>query len=217
MSTRQTRIREAVEHLTQADPVLARLIEAVGPFTLRTHRDRFDLLARSILSQQLSTKAARTIRERLLAELDGSRLCPQAICSLPTARLRKAGLSQRKAEYLRELAENVVSGRLPLHRLGRLPDEEVIERLVEIRGIGVWTAQMFLIFALGRLDVFPADDLGIRVAIRDLYGLEELPQRATSQRIADPWRPFRSVASWYLWRSRDGTAATKAKDAGYPV
>ncbi|MEO7403126.1 MAG: DNA-3-methyladenine glycosylase 2 family protein, partial [Burkholderiales bacterium] len=129
--------------------------------------------------------------------------------------LRAAGLSAAKASYVRDLSDAVVSGRVVLRQIARKPDEEIIEELIQVKGIGRWTAQMFLIFSLGRLDVLPVDDLGVRVAIRDLYGLVELPDNKTSERVAESWRPYASVASWYCWRSiplqRAKVATTKTK------
>lgn len=189
---------EAVEHLRAADPLLGSVIEAVGPCGLRLRRDRFDMLVRSILSQQISTAAARTIRERLRTRVGVPR--PDALLALSDEDFRGCGVSLQKAGYLRDLSLKVGSGEVPLGRLGRVSDEEVIERLTAVRGIGRWTAQMFLMFALGRPDVLPHDDLGIRNAMRRLYGLTEPPSRAEMDRIAAPWRPFASAACWYCWR-----------------
>src|SRR5207253_1744364 len=129
------------------------------------------------------------------------RISPESLGRLTPRRLRAIGVSPQKAAYLLDLAERVGSGGLRLHRLARMSDHEVIEALIQVKGIGVWTAQMFLIFSLGRLDVFPHDDLGVRVAIRNLYRLDDLPDKETSHRIAMPWRPYASVASWYCWRA----------------
>lgn len=193
----------AVPHLRERDPVLRRVIDAAGPCTLRPRRDRFEMLAGSILAQQLSTAAARTIRSRLV-ERAGGRLAAGPLLALSDEEFRLCGVSAQKAAYLRDLASRAASGSLPMNRLGRLPDEEVIERLTVVKGVGRWTAQMFLIFALGRPDVLPHDDLGIRSAIRRLYGFPELPRRDEIDRVAEPWRPYASVACWYLWRSLDG-------------
>lgn len=193
----------AMVHLRRRDRVLREVIDATGPCTLRARRDRFEMLAGSILSQQISTAAARTIRLRL-AERVGGRLAAEQLLTLSNEEFRACGVSAQKAAYLRDLAARVASGSLPMNRLGRLPDDELIERLTVVKGVGRWTAQMFLIFALGRPDVLPHDDLGVRNAIRRLYGLSEMPGREEMDRIAEPWRPYASVACWYLWRSLSG-------------
>lgn len=177
------------------------VIRRVGPFVFRAQRDRFQTLVRSILSQQISGYAARAIRARLEALVAPERLSPENLAALSVEQLRAAGVSAQKAKYLLSLATIVRDGEVKLKTIGRLADNDVIEQLVQVKGIGVWTAQMFLIFSLGRPDVFPCDDLGIRQAIRKLYGLTELPDKPTCLRIAEPWRPYASVASWYCWRS----------------
>jgi DNA-3-methyladenine glycosylase II len=196
-------IEIAVRHLRKQDPVLKSLIRAVGPFTLRTERDGFKMLVSSIISQQISGKAARSIRLRLQGRIAPQRISPEAIAALSIEELRGVGLSHQKAAYLHDLAAKVRAGDVRLQRLSRWTDEEIIEELIQVKGIGVWTAQMFLMFSLGRLDVFPHDDLGIRSAIRNLYGLADLPDKKTSHRIAAPWRPYATIASWYCWRSHE--------------
>jgi DNA-3-methyladenine glycosylase II len=195
------KIGQALEHLRRADPVMRDVIRRAGPFGLKLRRDRFHALVSSILSQQISGKAAASIRARLEEYVAPERISPESLGRLTPRQLRAIGVSPQKAAYLLDLAERVGSGGLRLHRLARMADEQVIEALIQVKGIGVWTAQMFLIFSLGRLDVFPHEDLGVRVAIRNLYGLEDLPDKQTSYRIAMPWRPYASVASWYCWRS----------------
>ena len=217
MPYRSHDVAAAVKHLSKADPVLKHLIRRVGPFTLKTHRDRFDLLVRSILSQQISMKAARAIRLRLADRVSPAGITPESIAKLSDTALREVGLSGQKVSYLRDLSEHTLSGRLQLHRLGRLDDEAVIEQLVAVRGIGRWTAQMFLMFALGRLDVFPHDDLGLRSSLKQLYGLSDLPDKKTSHALAEPWSPYRSIATWYCWRLGD-LKSDPAQDASvYPV
>lgn len=201
MSTRHETVERALEHLKSVDPVIGTVINQVGPFRLRLQRARFRSLARAIIAQQISTSAARSITARLCAALRPGQLTAKAVAAMPFEDLRSCGLSPQKAGYLHDLAARVTDGSVPLSRMGRWTDEQIIECLTQVRGIGVWTAQMFLIFSMGRLDVFPPDDLGIRTAIRNLYGLEALPDRATSLQIAEPWRPYSSVASWYCWRS----------------
>jgi len=177
------------------------LIRKAGPYTLKRRRDRFYSLVSSIISQQISGRAARAIRERLLDHVAPEKLSPENLGRLTPEVLRRLGISPQKALYLLDLADRVATGELRLDRIGRLTDEQVIAELIRIKGIGVWTAQMFLMFSLGRLDVFPHDDLGVRTAIRNLYGLDELPDKKISHEIAEPWRPYASIASWYCWRS----------------
>ncbi len=195
------KISKALRHLRTGDPVIREVIRRAGPFRLRLHRDRFQALVYSILSQQISGKAAASIRGRLIEHVKPGGITPQTLNQMTPESLRALGISNQKATYLLGLAGRVGSGELRLDGIGRYSDERVIEELVKVKGIGVWTAQMFLIFSLGRLDVFPHDDLGVRVAIRNLYGLDDLPDKHLSHRIATPWRPYASVATWYCWRS----------------
>jgi DNA-3-methyladenine glycosylase II len=206
---KQADIQKARRHLRAADPVMKAVIDDVGPFTLRLERDRFHMLVRSIISQQISTSAARSIRRRL------QELAPDmkaaTIAQFTVDQLRSVGLSPQKASYIADLAHKVNDGTVELRQIGRLSDERVVEQLTLVRGIGRWTAQMFLIFSLGRLDVFPHDDLGVRTAIRNHYGLDDLPDKQAAIAIATPWRPYASVASWYCWRSLDRNSKPVAK------
>jgi len=186
--------------------VLRRLIDQGGPIDPRDDRrrsrpDSFEAIARAIVGQQLSTKAARSIWDRVLSALDGRATIAAEIRAVDPAVLRAAGLSQAKVAYLRDLAERVESGRLDLGRLQELADEDVIAELIGIKGVGRWTAEMFLIFHLGRPDVISTGDLGIRRAVQVAYGLDELPGPSELERIAEPWRPHRTLACLYLWRS----------------
>lgn len=209
-------IRRARRHLRAADPVMKRMIDAVGPFTLRLHRDRFGLLVRSIISQQISTSAARSIRGRLQELAGPNGLTATNLVRFTGDQLRSAGLSPQKTAYVTDLSRRVNDGTVNLRQIGRLADERVIEQLTRVKGIGRWTAQMFLIFSLGRPDVFPHDDLGVRTAIRDQYGLDDLPNKETSLSIAEPWRPYTSVASWYCWRTLDLERNKETVAKGYP-
>jgi DNA-3-methyladenine glycosylase II len=191
----------ATRHLRRSDPVMRSLISQVGPFQLKLERNRFWMLVRSIISQQLSTSAARTIRGRIEVLHGPGKITAERFRELSAKELRGAGLSGQKAAYVADLTDAALTGRIDLRQIARKSDEEVIEELVQVKGIGRWTAQMFLIFSLGRLDVFPHDDLGVRAAIRNLYGLTELPDKEQSHQIAARWRPYASVASWYCWRS----------------
>lgn len=180
------------------------LIPTCPPLTTLTLKtNRFGSLADSILSQQISIHAARSVRRRLDELAGPGDVTAETITRLTNDELRGAGISRPKIAYLKDLSERVCSGEVRLDQLGRLKDENVIAELTRVKGIGVWTAQMFLIFSLGRLDVLPYDDFGVRTAIKRLYDLDELPDKATALEIAAPWRPWATVASWYCWRSHE--------------
>ena len=193
--------------LARSDPVLAGLIERLGRLSFETRRrgrpraDSYGTLLRSVVGQQLSAKAAATIYDRVLALFDGATPSPGQLLAVDVAALRATGLSGRKVEYVRDLAAHALSGELELDRLGELPDEEVIAEITAVRGFGVWSAQMFLMFHLERPDVLPTGDLGIRRAVQVEYGLAELPDADELTRIAEPWRPQRTLACIYLWES----------------
>ena len=203
--TRRERLKLAVQHLRRADPVMRRVIDHVGPCTLKCERDRFWMLVRSIISQQISTAAARTVRDRvvsLVEDCSGSkRVTPESLLAHSVDELRLAGCSQRKAEYMLDLAKKVDNGEVALAKIGRLSNEDVIKALVQVRGIGRWTAEMFLMFSLGRLDVFPVDDLGVRNAMLKLYELETPVSHDDFRGIAEKWQPYASIGSWFCWRS----------------
>ena len=186
---------------------MADVISRVGPIEMLLRRGRFLTLVRSIIGQQISTSAARSINERIRRAVRPRWVTPESLGELSDGDLRGLGVSPQKIGYLRDLSDAVLSRRVRLVSLHRLDDEAVIEELVQVRGIGRWTAQMFLMFSLGRLDVFPHDDFGLRSAIHRLYELDDLPDRVTSHSIAKPWRPYATVASWYCWRSIDSPAA----------
>ncbi len=199
-------MRKAIEHLRLADPVLGRLIAQVGPYRIRYLPADFETLAKAIVYQQLSGKVAAAIFRRLVEAAGNGRLTPEAVLRLHPARMRAAGLSGRKIEYLRSIARAIRDGDLDLATLGRVPDAEVMRRLTQLKGVGEWTAHMFLIFALRRKDVLPAGDLGIRAAVQKAYGLPRLPSPREVEEMARPWRPYATVASWYLWRSLEPDA-----------
>jgi len=202
-------VNEGLTHLRKADGVLAALIDEFGsPDGVLRRRgprptDAYGALLRSIVGQQLSTKAARTIYERLTQLYEGRTPTPAELIATDPDALRGVGLSRAKAAYLRDLAEHVEDGELDLDRIAELPDEEVSAQLTAVKGLGQWTADMFLIFHLGRPDVLPVGDLGVRRAVQNAYELGELPDAAELARIAEPWRPHRSLACLYLWRSLD--------------
>lgn len=198
----------AIAHLQQTDPVLGQLITCCGPCTLQP-RDLTPLvmLCRSIVYQQLSGKAAGTIMRRFLDLYEPDALTPEILLQTTVDTWRGIGLSRQKITYLYDLAGKVQDGTLRLAALATCSDAEVIQQLTHVKGIGRWTAEMFLIFALGRLDVFPVDDLGIRKAIQRTYGYKRMPAPVTMHRHARKWVPYRSIATWYLWRSLDAAAA----------
>ena len=192
----------------RADPVMARLIEEHGAIVKRDlrrerPRDAYGALLRSIVGQQLSTKAARTIYGRMLELFDGHAPTPKQLLAADPEEIRAAGLSRPKISYLRDLADHVERGELELDRLDELPDEDVIAQLTAVKGIGEWSAQMFLMFHLGRPDILPVGDQGIRNAIRAQYGLRKVPDPKRMEKIAKPWRPYRTLACLYLWSSLD--------------
>ncbi len=200
-------MRLAEKHLTKRDPVLRPYIRKHSPCRLQPNRRYFETLTASIVSQQLSTSAARTILGRFKNLYEGPRF-PTAAQILETddERLRGVGLSGQKARYIKDLAAKTEDGTLALNRLSRMDDEDVIDMLVSVKGVGVWTAHMFLMFSLGRLNVLPVGDLGIRKAIERAYHLPALPRAEEIERLAQErqWHPYCSVASWYLWRSLEG-------------
>jgi len=204
------RLDRAVAHLRDADPRLRTLIDEVGELGERSGRrgvqphDYYGALVRAIIGQQLSSKVARVMVGRLWDRFGGRPPTPAEVLAEDPEELRAAvGLSRAKVAFLRSLAEHVTTGELDLERLSEEPDERVTAELVAVKGIGEWTADMFLIFQLDRPDVLPVGDLGIRAAFRRLYDLPELPSAAEMERIAEPWRPYRSTAARFLWRSLD--------------
>jgi DNA-3-methyladenine glycosylase II len=201
---------KARKALAAADPTMAALIERIGNIDLATRlrrrkeerpADAYGALLRAIVGQQLSTKAARTIYLRVLDLFGGTTPSPEQLLEASEEDLRGCGLSGRKTEYVRDLARHVLSSELELDRLGELEDEQVIEEIVAVRGLGRWTAEMFLLVHLQRPDVLSGGDLGIRKAIQVEYGLEEMPTPTRVLEIGEPWRPHRSLASLYLWES----------------
>jgi len=197
-------MKKALDHLKKSDAVLASIIARVGPCKINmAYRDAsFEMLARSIVFQQLSTKAARTIYGRL-EEAAGGALTPEAIRNLSVGEMRRAGLSRQKLGYIRDLAEHALSGKVDFTRLPAMSDEEVIAALTDIKGVGVWTAHMFLLFSLRRPNVLPVGDLGVRMAIQRAYRKRKMPTPKQVEQIARGWHPYCSYAAWYLWRSLD--------------
>jgi DNA-3-methyladenine glycosylase II len=195
-------MRKAILHLKAADPILAAIIERVGPYRINYDDPSFASLAEAIVYQQLHGKAAATIFARL-TDLTGLPLTPEGILKLSEAQMRSAGLSKQKLSYLRDLAAKAHAGDVRFDHLPELSDEEVIGELTKVKGIGVWTAHMFLMFSLRRTNVLPTGDLGIQTAMRKHYRKRKVPKPMQMEKIAKCWEPYRSVACWYLWRSLD--------------
>ncbi|HYP04692.1 MAG TPA: DNA-3-methyladenine glycosylase [Bryobacteraceae bacterium] len=193
-------MRKAIDHLRRADPILAAIIDRVGPYKATFIDPEFGSLVRSIVYQQLSGKAAATIFGRLL-DATGRPLTPDSILALDTDRLRTLGLSKQKAAYIRDLAEKTAAREVVFEKFPTMTDKQIVESLTRVKGIGVWTVQMYLMFALRRPDVLPTGDLGIRNAIQKAYNLDAPPTPAQMEEIGACWRPYCSIASWYLWRS----------------
>jgi len=206
---RQEQIQAAANHLAQNDPRLAPVIEQFGPCTIEPHTNYYHELVDAIISQQLSVKAARTIEGRFRALFGDQFPSPEQILQRDIEELRTAGLSRPKANYILDLATHILDGTLQLEKLPDLSNDEIIRELTAVKGIGEWTAHMFLIFSLGRLDVLATGDLGVRMAMKRLYGLNAAPKPDEMQAIADNfhWHPYESVACWYLWKSLDNEPA----------
>ena len=196
-------VEAARRHIQRSDPVLRRIVRAVGALGLELRGSPYQSLFRALLYQQLAGPAAAAIERRLLA-LSGGRVPePRELLALSPEEMRGAGISRRKAGYLHSLAEHAANGGLDLRRLARMSDDDAIAAVTEIRGVGPWTADMLLMFCLGRPDVLPVGDLGIQKAIMQAYSLESMPNAVVMTQIGEPWRPYRSAATWYLWRSVD--------------
>jgi DNA-3-methyladenine glycosylase II len=202
-------MKKAVDHLTKSDVILAAIIARVGPCKMTYREPSFEMLARAIVFQQLSTKAATTIYGRL-EEAAGGSLTPEAIQNLSVGEMRRAGLSRQKLGYIRDLAEHALSGKVDFALLPGMSDEEVIEALTDIKGIGVWTAHMFLMFSLRRPNILPVGDLGVRMAIQKAYKKRKMPTPKQIEQIAKSWHPYCSYAAWYLWRSLEAPKKEEA-------
>jgi DNA-3-methyladenine glycosylase II len=198
-------VRKITNHLRK-DPVLGPIVKRIGPYRITFHEPTFGALVGSIVSQQLSTKVARVIFGRLLAAMPGSNLTPESILKLRPAKMRTLGLSARKVEYIRDIARHTRSGSLDFDALPTMNDEAVIECLTKVKGVGVWTAHMFLMFALQRPNILAVGDLGVRNAVKKAYGLDHLPNSEEIEELAAGWHPYCSAACWYLWKSLDGPA-----------
>ena len=192
---------DALQYLCKADSNLEKIIKVVGKYSIKIRNDPFQSLIESIIYQQLAGKAANAIYNRFINYYGNKEITPARILNSSNDNLKKVGLSNRKIDYLKDLASHIYDGRINLEELPTMNDEEIINKLVNVKGIGRWTSEMFLIFSLGRQDVLPVTDLGVRKAIQKVYSLSELPKPNTMMQIAEPWRPYRSIATWYLWKS----------------
>jgi len=195
-------MRKAIAHLKKSDPILRDIIERVGPCRINYGPPEFHSLAEAIVYQQLNGKAALTIFNRFAA-LAGEPLTPDGILELSDEQLRAVGLSKQKSAYLKDLAAKTSAGLLDFSKLLDMPDAEVIEELTQVKGVGVWTAQMFLMFTMKRPDILPTGDYGVQAAIKKHYRKRKLPKANIMEQIARPWSPYRSIACWYLWKSLD--------------
>jgi DNA-3-methyladenine glycosylase II len=195
-------MRSAVRHLKKSDPILCAIIERIGPCRMEYGPPEFHSLAEAIVYQQLNGKAAVTIFNRFAA-LAGEPITPEGILKLNDAQMRSVGLSKQKSSYLRDMAERAARGELDFTRLPEMTDAEVVKHLTQVKGVGVWTAHMFLIFTLRRPNVLPTGDYGVQAAIKKHYKKRKLLKPEQMEKIARPWEPYRSVACWYLWKSLD--------------
>jgi 3-methyladenine DNA glycosylase/8-oxoguanine DNA glycosylase len=195
-------MRSAVRHLKQSDPILRAIIDRIGPCRMEFGPPEFHSLAEAIVYQQLNGKAAVTIFKRF-SDVAGDPVTPQGILKLTETQMRQVGLSKQKSSYLRDMAEKAAQGLLDFSRLGEMTDEEVIEHLTQVKGVGVWTAHMFLMFTLRRPNILPTGDYGVQVAMKKHYKKRKLPKPQQMEKIARAWEPYRSIACWYLWKSLD--------------
>lgn len=209
----EQQLREAEKYLTARDKKLAPVIRSSGPCRLKPHKDHYGELVGSIVGQQLSAVAAGTIWRRVLALFGGKMPAPEQLIKIDDQKLRDVGLSWAKVRYVKDLAQHILDGRLDLDHISTMPNEQLIEQLTAVKGLGEWSAHMFMMFGLGRLDILPVGDLGIRKAMMKLYGLTELPDPARMITIAsqNDWHPYESVASWYLWQSLDNNPQKKSR------
>ena len=192
--------KNPIEHLNK-DRKLAKVIKRVGNFEIRVTKNKYESLVEAIITQQLSGSAAKSISTKFRALYTTRFPKPIDVLTTPNSKLRKTGLSKMKVEYIKEISKKIESKELRLQKLPKLSDEEVVIELTKIRGIGRWTAEMFLIFTLGRMDVLPVGDLGLKKGIKKLHSMQELPTDEEMEKIAKKWRPYRTVATWYLWKS----------------
>ena len=209
----QRQLDQATAHISKNDKKLAEVIKVSGPCRIVPHTDHYGELVSSIVGQQLSTKAAYSIWQRVLALFSGKMPTPEQLLEIDDQKLRDVGLSWAKVRYVKDLATHIIDGRLDLEHAATMPNEQLIEQLIAVKGIGEWSAHMFMMFGLGRLDILPVGDLGIKKAAQKLYALKEMPDAAQIINIANKngWHPYESVASWYLWQSLDNNPGKETR------
>jgi DNA-3-methyladenine glycosylase II len=209
----QQQLRQAEAHLAKNDKKLAPIIKAAGPCRIEPHTDHYGELVGSIVGQQLSSIAAGTIWRRVLDLFGGQMPAPEDLIKVEDQKLRDVGLSWAKVRYVKDLAQHILDGRLDLDHIATMPNEQIIEQLTAVKGLGEWSAHMFMMFGLGRLDILPVGDLGVRKAVMNLYGLREMPAPEQIITISNKnhWHPYESVASWYLWQSLDNNPQKKSR------
>lgn len=207
MASYKKDLEAAENHLAKSDSKLAAVIKKYGPCKIEPHSNHYAELIDSIISQQLSVKAAATIHRRVLSIFGGKVPTPEQLIDVDTEKIRACGVSYAKAGYMKDLAAHIIDGRLDMEHIAKLPNDDVIEQLTAVKGIGEWSAHMFMIFSLGRLDILPVGDLGVRKAAMQLYKLPELPKNDDLESLSKKhqWTPYESVAAWYLWQSLDNT------------
>lgn len=207
------KLKHAEQHLSRADKKLSPVITASGPCQIRPHSDHYGELVSNIVGQQLSTKAAYAIWQRVLTLFGGKMPAPEQLIKIDGQKLRDVGLSWAKVAYVKDIAQHIIDGRLDMGHISTMPNEQLIEQLTAVKGIGEWSAHMYMMFGLGRLDILPTGDLGIKKAIQNLYGLKALPKPEQIITIAakNKWHPYESVASWYLWQSLDNNPAKPSR------
>ncbi|HET9850101.1 MAG TPA: DNA-3-methyladenine glycosylase [Candidatus Saccharimonadales bacterium] len=209
----EDKLRQAEKYLARRDKKLAPVIMASGPCRIAPHRDHYGELVGSIVGQQLSAKAGAVIWQRVLDLFGGKMPSPQKLIEMDADKIRAAGVSRPKIAYMKDLAQHIIDKRLDLDHIATMPNDQLIEQLTAVKGIGAWSAHMFMLFGLGRLDILPVGDLGIRKAISSLYGFKDLPtpEQIITVASANSWHPYESVASWYLWQSLDNSPAKKTR------
>jgi len=195
--------RKILDHFDRRDPVIAQLVREIGPFQLKKNRKYFQVLCKAIISQQISTKAAESITTRFFHLFDNRAPNPGKVWKLPESTLKRVGLSRQKVAYLKDLGRHFAEKSIRPHRLAYLNNEEVIGQLTGVYGVGQWTAEMFLIFSLNRMDVLPVADLGLQIAIQKLYGMKSRPTAKKIRSLGKKWHPYETVATWYGWRKLD--------------
>jgi DNA-3-methyladenine glycosylase II len=197
-----------LKHFDERDIVMASLIRQVGPFKLKRNRNYFQVLCKAIIGQQISIKAAESITHRFQNLFEGGRTTPEKLQGLPEKQLREVGLSGQKVKYMKDLSEKFIDGTVRPHRMAYQDNEEIIEQLISIYGVGRWTAEMFLIFSLNRLDILPVGDLGLRAGVQQIYNMRALPCPDKVRKLGNKWQPFATVGTWYIWRSMDEFVVT---------